>query len=222
MNNLKSSQTWLGAGVITAIGASLCCITPVLALISGASGIASSFSWMEPFRPYLIAITLGVLGFAWYQKLKPKTAEEIACACEDDEKPSFFQSKTFLSIITVFAIVMLAFPYYGQAFYPKENKNIVVVSADNIKQVNFKLRGMDCASCEEHIKYSVNKLPGILETKADYKTGIANVKYDQSKTNKNSIIKAIDATGYNVTGEVPSLSSSSLIKPEHCGPNGCK
>jgi len=220
MNNSKSSPTWLGAGIITAIGASLCCITPVLALISGASGIASSFSWMEPFRPYLIVITLGVLGFAWYQKLKPKTAEEIACACEDDEKPSFFQSKTFLSIITVFAILMLAFPYYGQAFYPKENKNVVVMSADNIKQANFKLRGMDCASCEEHIKYSVNKLPGILETKADYKTGIATVKYDQSKTDKSLIIKAIDETGYKVTSEL--ASSGSLIQPEHCGPNGCK
>lgn len=215
MNNSKSSQTWLGAGVITAISASLCCITPVLALISGTSGIASAFSWMEPFRPYLIAVTLGVLGFAWYRQLKPKTAEEIACACEDNEKPSFFRSKLFLSIITVFAIAMLAFPYYGQAFYPKSNKNVVVVPSGDIKQVSFKLRGMDCASCEEHIKYSVNKLPGILETKADYKTGMANVKYDRSKTDRNSIIKAIDATGYKVTGEIPS-------KPESCGPNGCK
>ncbi|GAC1310281.1 MAG: hypothetical protein NVSMB24_27200 [Mucilaginibacter sp.] len=221
MNNLKSTQTWLGAGIITAIGASLCCITPVLALISGASGIASTFSWMEPFRPYLIAVTAGVLGYAWYRKLKPKTNEEITCACEDNGKPSFFQSKTFLSIITVFAIAMLAFPYYGQVFYPKSSKNTVIVSVDNIKQVNFKLKGMDCASCEEHIKYSVNSLSGILETRADYKTGIANVKYDRSKTDKNSIIKAIDATGYSVAGEMPASGSGPLIKPEHCGPKGC-
>jgi copper chaperone CopZ len=220
MNNSKLAQTWLGAGVITAIGASLCCITPVLALISGASGAASSFSWMEPFRPYLIAVTLGVLGFAWYRKLKPKTAEEIACACEDNKNPSFFRSKAFLIIITVFAIAMLAFPYYGQAFYPKSNKSAVVLSARDVKQVSFKLRGMDCASCEEHIKYSVNKLPGILETKADYKTGIANVKYDGSKTDKNVIAKAIDATGYKVTGEIQPLNNSSLTKPESCGPNG--
>lgn len=220
MKNLKSSPTWLGAGVITAIGASLCCITPVLALISGAWGVASSFSWMEPLRPYLIVITLGVLGFAWYQKIKPKAIEEIACACKDDEKPSFFQSKTFLSISTVFAILMLGFPYYGQAFYPKENKNVIVVAAGNIKQANFKLRGMDCASCEKHIKYSVNKLPGILETKADYKTGITNVKYDQSKTDENLIMKAIDETGYKVTSEQGS--SSSLTQRERCSSNGCK
>jgi mercuric ion transport protein len=99
-----------GAGVLSAIAASLCCITPVLAILSGASGAASAFSWMDPFRPYLFGITVLVLGFAWYQKLKPKTAEEIQCACEEDEKPSFWQSKMFLGIVTGFAVLMLAFP----------------------------------------------------------------------------------------------------------------
>lgn len=60
----------MGAGLISAIAASLCCITPVLALVAGSSGIAAGFSWLEPARPYLIGITILVLGFAWYQKLK--------------------------------------------------------------------------------------------------------------------------------------------------------
>ncbi|PZX67881.1 hypothetical protein LY54_00620, partial [Salegentibacter mishustinae] len=49
----NESSGLLGAGLLTAAAASLCCITPILALISGSAGIASSFSWMEPFRPYL-------------------------------------------------------------------------------------------------------------------------------------------------------------------------
>src|SRR5690625_7732599 len=69
----KKNNRLVGAGVLSAVAASLCCITPVLALISGASGVASTFSWMEPARPYLIGITVLVLGFAWYQKLKPRT-----------------------------------------------------------------------------------------------------------------------------------------------------
>ena len=67
---MKSENKLIGAGLLTAITASLCCITPVLALIAGTSGIASTFSWIEPFRPYLIGLTILVLGFAWYQKLK--------------------------------------------------------------------------------------------------------------------------------------------------------
>lgn len=58
-------------GVFAAIGASLCCITPVLAVLAGSTGLASSFSWMEPFRPYLIALTVLVLTYAWWDKLKP-------------------------------------------------------------------------------------------------------------------------------------------------------
>ena len=109
----KKSNKLVGAGVLSAVAASLCCITPVLALISGATGVASTFSWMEPARPFLIGITVLVLGFAWYQKLKPRTAEEIECACEEDEKPSFWQSIGFLGIVTVFATLILAFPNYA-------------------------------------------------------------------------------------------------------------
>ena len=113
---MKSENKLISAGLLTAITASLCCITPVLALIVGTSGIASTFSWIEPFRPYLIGLTILVLGFAWYQKLKPQ--EEIDCECDTEERPKFIQSKKFLGIVTVFAIVMLTFPYYSGVFYP--------------------------------------------------------------------------------------------------------
>ena len=52
----KKNNKLVGAGVLSAVAASLCCITPVLALISGASGVASTFSWMEPARPYLVCL----------------------------------------------------------------------------------------------------------------------------------------------------------------------
>jgi len=100
---MKTTYKFAGAGLLTAIAASVCCITPVLALISGTGGIASSFVWMEPLRPYLIGFTILVLAFAWYQKLKKRAIEEIQCDCETDDlpagkagKPSFWQSKKFL------------------------------------------------------------------------------------------------------------------------------
>ncbi|MEL0215875.1 MAG: mercuric transporter MerT family protein, partial [Burkholderiaceae bacterium] len=69
---MKTDKKLIGAGLLTAFAASLCCITPVLALVAGTSGLASSFSWLEPARPYFIGLTILVLGFAWYQMLKPK------------------------------------------------------------------------------------------------------------------------------------------------------
>ena len=201
MNKNSKSGKLAGAGILSAIAASLCCITPILALISGAGGIASSFSWLEPARPYLLGITILVLGFAWYQKLKPLTAEEIQCACEENEKPPFMQTKKFLGIVTVLAFLMMTFPYYGHIFYPKADKEVFVISSDNIQEAKFNISGMTCASCEEHIKHAVNELPGIVSVSANSDEGTANVKFDNSKTDKATIRKAIDGTGYKVSGE---------------------
>lgn len=111
----KSNKAAL-SGVVAATAASLCCIAPVLALVAGTSGMATTFSWMEPFRPYLIALTVLVLGVAWYQKLRYRKEAESDCGCAEDEKPKFLQSKKFLLIVTLSAGLMLAFPTYSEIF----------------------------------------------------------------------------------------------------------
>jgi len=193
---MKTENKLIGTSLLTAITASLCCITPVLALIAGTSGIASTFSWIEPFRPYLIGLTILVLGFAWYQKLKPK--KEIDCECETDEKPKFIQSKKFLGIVTAFAIIMLAFPYYSGIFYPKTEKQILIVDKSGIFTTEFKISGMTCESCEKHVNHEVNKLNGIVNSKASYENGNAIIEFDRTKTNEAQIENAINSTGYKV------------------------
>jgi len=193
-----------GASVLTAIAASLCCITPVLALVAGVSGLASTFLWLEPIRPYFIVLTVLALSFVWYQKLRPKN--KIDCNCETDDlpagqagKPKFIQSKTFLGIVTAFAIIMLAFPYYSGIFYPNTEKQIIVVDKSDIKTIEFKISGMTCAGCEEHVNHEVSKLDGIIKSNASYENGNTIVEFDNSKTNMDEIEKAINTTGYSVT-----------------------
>jgi len=205
----KKTGKFAGAGLLVAISASLCCITPVLALISGTSGIASTFSFMEPFRPYLIAITILLLGFAWYQKLIPmaigtRSTEEIACACEDNAsagkegKKPFIQTKTFLGIITIFAALMLAFPNYAHLFYPKTEKEVMVVAANNIKEVKFNISGMTCSGCAEHIEHKMNNLEGVMSSIASYEKGDIIIQFDSSITSREEIEKTINATGYTI------------------------
>lgn len=200
-NKNSKSGRLAGAGVLSAIAASLCCITPVLALISGASGVASAFSWMEPFRPYLIGITVLVLAFAWYQKLRPRTAEEIACACEEDEKIPFMQTKLFLGIVTVFAALMLTFPYYSSAFYPENEKEVIIVNAYDIQTLELDVEGMTCEACDSHVAHAAQEVDGVIEARADHKTGKAEVKFDKTKTSKEAIIQSINETSYEVTGD---------------------
>jgi copper chaperone CopZ len=196
---MKSNKRWIGAGLLSAFAASACCITPVLALIAGTSGLASSFSWIEAYRPYLIGLTVLVLGYAWYKKLKPMS--DIGCVCEITEKPKFLQSKTFLVLVTVFAALMLAFPYYSNVFYPQYKQQIISVEESNIKTIEFSIDGMTCFSCEEHVDYEVMKLNGIINSQTSFEKGNAIIDYDKTQTTEIEIEKAINTTGYTVTNK---------------------
>ena len=213
-SNHASRQTMLtsksaSAGFFAAILASLCCITPVFSLLAGISGIAATFSWMEPFRPYLIVLTIGILGFAWYQKLRPKTKEDITCTCDpahpaggDDVKPSFWQSKKFLGIITVFAGLMLSFPSYAHIFYSKGRSQtfVAIIEQDTTKtnKIILDVKGMTCASCETHIENEVGALQGVKSVDAIYTQGSATIEYLPSRLEEKTIIEAINKTGYKV------------------------
>ena len=194
---MKKNSSLMGAGLLTAVASSLCCITPVLALVSGTTGMASTFVWLEPLRPYLIGFTVLVLVFAWYQKLKPQS--QISCQCEGDEKEtSFFQTKSFLGIVTVFAIVMTLFPYYSSVFYPEHQEENTFVNKENVKTIEVGIEGMTCASCEEHITHSVYELNGVTKAITSYEKGNAFIAYDSSRVSMEDIRKAINNTGYSV------------------------
>ncbi len=195
MKTEKTSKNAAYTGLFAAVAASSCCIPPVIALIAGVGGSASALSWMEPFRPYLIGLAAIAIGYAWYAYLKPKKADDC---CEVDAKPKWYQTKGFLVGITLFATVSIAFPYYAHIFYPDNKKEVVIVNQSNIQTLNFDVKGMTCASCEEHVKHAVNELDGIVNVEASFETGNAEVKFDDTKTSKDEIVKAIDATGYKV------------------------
>lgn len=201
---MKNENNLIGASLLTAFTASLCCITPILALIAGTSGIASTFSWIEPLRPFLIGFTTLVLGYAWYQKLTFKS--EIDCECEPTElveskakSPKFFQSKSFLGIITVFAVIMLSFPSYSEIFYPKNDKQKVISEKSDIQIAEFSVIGMTCSGCEQNVINKVNLLDGIVNLTGSYENENTIIEFDKTKTTEREITEAIKLTGYKVT-----------------------
>lgn len=201
MISLKSSGTYSGAGLFAAIAASLCCITPVIAFLAGSSSIMANFSWIEPARPYLIGLSFTVLALAWYIKLRPAKSNNPDCNCETTKKPSFLQSKTFLAIVTVFAVLMMAFPLYAKMFFPKPKiQTSSIVAVDNRQQVKFTIQGMTCEGCEEHVNNQLSKVTGVLAYKTSFVNQSSLVTFDKSKVNIKTIEAAINRTGYKVKG----------------------
>ena len=199
MSTEKTSKKAAYTGLFAAIAASSCCIPPVIALIAGVGGSASALSWMEPFRPYLIGLAVVAIGYAWYNYYKLKNTDD--CDCEIGEKPRWFQTKGFLICITLFAVVSIAFPYYASIFYPDNKKEVIIVNQSNIQTLNFDIKGMTCASCEQHVTHAINELEGIVNVTSSFEKANAKVEFDNSKTTKEDIEKAINSTGYKVTGK---------------------
>jgi len=117
MISRKSQGTMISTSMLSAVAASLCCITPLIALLAGSSSVAANFFWIEPARPYLIGLSIATLALAWYQKLKRAKISDIDCDCEIPMKYSFLQSTTFLVIITIFSLLMIALPLYAKSLY---------------------------------------------------------------------------------------------------------
>lgn len=199
MISTKSTVTFTGAGVLAAIAASLCCITPFIALLAGSSSIVANFSWIEPARPYLVGLSIAVLAFAWYLKLKPAKTSVMDCNCETTKRPPFLQSTTFLAIVTVFAILMMIFPLYAKIFYSKQKVQATALAVvDHQQQVKFIIQGMTCEACEEHVNRALSTVNGVLTYQTSYATRSSLVSFDQLKTDEKTIEAAINKTGYKI------------------------
>lgn len=207
MNHSASTPTksLAGTGLLAALAASLCCITPLLAIVGGLGGVASTFAWLEPLRPYLIALTVGVLGFAWYQQLRPAPVAADDCGCPVPGKPSLVQSRGFLASVTVLAGLLLAFPYYSARFCPSAApkpvapKPVATVSTAPVWQTSsYRIGGMTCEACARHVEHDVQQLPGVQSVQVSYDQGTAQVRFDSKVTPVAQVEKAINGTGYSV------------------------
>jgi copper chaperone CopZ len=140
-------------------------------------------------------LAIAALAFAWYKSISNKN---VACGPDgvcSVEKKSFLASRTFLSIITVLAIAMIAFPYFGHIFYPKpEKQNVMVVESNNIQTASFQIKGMTCNSCEASVNSELSKVPGMIDANTAYAKGVSVLKFDKSKATVAQLKEAIAKT----------------------------
>ena len=95
---------------MAAAGASVCCVLPVVVAFAGV-GSAAMGAMFEPYRPYLIGVTVLLLGFAFYPSYRPEDtdcAPGEACAVPRNRS----RQRLLLWIVAAAALLLLTFPYY--------------------------------------------------------------------------------------------------------------
>jgi mercuric ion transport protein len=79
---VHDSKFPLIGGVITAIGAGLCCVGPFVLLTLGVSGAwIGNLTLLEPYRPFFIIFLLGLFGWAGWQVYRPVSSCGSGTAC---------------------------------------------------------------------------------------------------------------------------------------------
>ena len=107
----RSRTRFVAAGsIVGALGASSCCILPLVLFSLGISGAwIGNLTALAPYKPYFAAATLGLLGYGYYiVYLKPNRA----CADGSCARPLPNRLvKLSLWIATVLVLAALAFDY---------------------------------------------------------------------------------------------------------------
>ncbi|MGE0641185.1 MAG: mercuric transporter MerT family protein [Thermoanaerobaculia bacterium] len=110
MSHPDRFRGWVVAGaVLSALGASACCILPVAVALLGV-GSAALGTRLEPLRPYLLATTVLLLGLAVYKAYRPlECAPGEVCAVP----PTRRRFRIVLWLVTAVALALVTFPYYA-------------------------------------------------------------------------------------------------------------
>ncbi len=111
--NAKGS---LVAGVVAAIGASVCCVAPLVLLALGIGGAwIGNLTAFEPYRPLFIGLTLLFLGLGFRQLYRAPQACAPGTPCADPQTTK--RQRLMFWSVAVLLLGLLAVPWFAPLFY---------------------------------------------------------------------------------------------------------
>ena len=112
----RNGRGTLIAGVLAAVGASVCCVGPLVLLGFGISGAwISTLTALEPIRPIFIGLTLLFLGLSFRKLYLMPTdcAPDTACA----DLRTVKRQRIIFWVVSGLLVALLAVPWAAPLFY---------------------------------------------------------------------------------------------------------
>ncbi len=195
-----------GGSLIAAVAASLCCILPILAAVSGAGAIAAG-ALFDRWRPYLLGLT-GLLlagGFllAWRDRRKACAADSL-CAT----KPIGRWNRVALRLLATGVVALAAFPYYSGAvarLVVREPGPPPALTSAGLSTVAFQVPDMDCPACAVALSAAFRKMQGVMQAELDVDSRKAVVTFNPNAQNIATLKKVITDAGFHIAAEPRSL-----------------
>lgn len=184
----------LVGAVAAAVGASVCCLGPLLLLAVGVGGAwIGNLTAMERYRSYWMAATLVFFGLAFFRVYrKPK---EVSCAPGSAcSSVAGRRNKILLWIVTALVLGLLSLPYlitYAYAGGPEETAVT--------RQVTLSVGNMTCSACAVTVQKSLTRIEGVKDAKVTLRPPQAVVTYDPVKVPMERLVEATTKAGFPST-----------------------
>lgn len=109
------SSLSLAASVVAGLGASACCVLPLVLVMAGLGGSwLATFRAFEPYRPIFVAAAVIALFFAWRAIFR--TAEVCAPGQACAEPRVQRRRKAVFWVVATVVVGLLTFPHYAVLF----------------------------------------------------------------------------------------------------------
>jgi mercuric ion transport protein len=180
--------------VVSAVGASACCVGPILLLALGVGGAwVGNLTAMEKYRPFWIASTMIFLGLA-FLKVYRKPKKEPCCPGDAGRPETGRRNRIFLWVVAVFVLGLLFLPYIFPYAFAGESGGSMAM-----RQVTLSVRNMTCAACAVTVKKSLTRVDGVKDAKVTSSPPQAVVTYDPAKVRAERLVEATAKAGFPST-----------------------
>ena len=174
--------------IVAAFVASLCCIGPIALAVLGLGGVGL-FTALGEYRPYIMAVTVVLLGLAFYFTYRKREVkcEDGTCKVESASKWNKI-AVWFAALVVGFFLI---FPYVNFSSSPSS------LSAQTLQTAVLRVDGMTCPSCAKAVEIALKKNEGVDEANVSFDRSEAIVQYDPSKAKPEDLEKRVDKLGYS-------------------------
>jgi copper chaperone CopZ len=189
MNNDNKTKWGMAAAVGAAVAASACCTIPLVLVAAGLSGAwISTFTALEPFRPFFITVAIGLLGFAGYREYRASRRPD--CDCEVSMKDRLRRSLLVVGLLAT--VGLIASPWIIRGTAGAASSPIATPS----EQVVLEVEGMSCVSCNVTVRTALMNLEGVQDARVTFDPPQAVVAYDPLRVSTEQLVEATTNVGY--------------------------